>query len=607
MENMKKLRADVEFSLEFLPAEIITEILSRLPVKVLGRFTTVSKSWYSLITSHMFINKHLNNYSVSLTKRLFSSSSSSESTFSCVLQMPTVIKELKRHTYSLFCDRTFDKYGSFDIPMLYHWLEILFIGNSCNGIICFTDQKAFFGRKVYLFNPLIRRIKLISYNCFADSMFDCKKVFCKLGFGFCEGTSDFKVVRIHYVKDEESRMLGNVSPEVEVYSLNEDNWRRIKATVKCIVNYRSVSFNGSIHWLARKKNDRIFDAIMSFDIAREVFCDTELPSQCHSSKDGTLLVFKGLLAIFKEGTSIRGEQGFKCYELWVMREYKVAKSWTKLSVLETQRSVVKAFGFTKSGNLVMQLHGDKLASWEPEKNHLKRLEIDGFLHHVDASFVESLVLYKGRYVASAVTNTIVAETSQNTRIMDSRELLFSTDTYIIPIHGDDVVVRVAVDVATVESGINELKSVCRRRPALVCIMAKPQDSPSTVQLCVKNYCLIIQQDNLDHVPESLRDFLANPEICFMSVGPDRLYLGSFFLENNGIEFSYLVYKVLKKHYFSRLGLKPLADEVGVALDEYPVGLSLDCRIEAFSIEDIKWSIYHVYASFKISFKLFCSL
>ncbi|XP_027114843.1 F-box/kelch-repeat protein At3g06240-like [Coffea eugenioides] len=610
MENPKELRSDADFSFEFFPFEMIIEILSRLPVKVLGRFTTVSKLWYSLITSYMFINKHLKDYSISLSNKSYSSgdsSSSSATPFSSVLLIPIVLKELERHSYSMFFDSTFDDNGSFEIPMLYHWLEILYVGNSCNGIICFTDQKAFFGRKVYLYNPVIRRMKLISHNCFADMMFDRNKVFCKLGFGFCECTNDYKVVRIHYVKDEESKMLGNVAPEVEVYSLNADNWRRIKANVECIVNYRSVSCNGSIHWLARKKNGRIFDAIMSFDIAHELFCETDLPVQCHSLKDGTLLVFKGLLAIFKDGISIREYEGYKCYELWVMREYKVAKSWTKLFVLETKRSVVKAFGFTKSGQLVMQMHGDRLASWEPEGNCLKHLEIDGFLHHVDASFVESLVLYEGGCFASAETNTIVAETSQSMRIMDSRELLSSMDTLKVPIHGDEVAVRVAADVASLECGISELKSLCWRRPALVCIMAKPRDSPSTVQLCVENYCLLIKQDDLGYVPESLRDFLANPEICFVNVGPDRLYLGPFFLERNGIEFSHLVYRVLRKHYFSRWGLKPLADEVGVVLEEYPARFGLDCRTEAFSAEDVKWAIYHVYASFRISSKLFGSL
>ena len=44
---------------EHLPHDIMFDILTRLPVKSLIRFCRVSKSWYSTITSPIFITKHL--------------------------------------------------------------------------------------------------------------------------------------------------------------------------------------------------------------------------------------------------------------------------------------------------------------------------------------------------------------------------------------------------------------------------------------------------------------------------------------------------------------------------------------------------------------------
>jgi len=42
-----------------IPAEIITDILSKLPVKTLKRFRCVSKSWCKETESPYFINMHL--------------------------------------------------------------------------------------------------------------------------------------------------------------------------------------------------------------------------------------------------------------------------------------------------------------------------------------------------------------------------------------------------------------------------------------------------------------------------------------------------------------------------------------------------------------------
>ncbi|KAL3515949.1 hypothetical protein ACH5RR_022851 [Cinchona calisaya] len=92
----------------------------------------------------------------------------------------------------------------------------------------------------------------------------------------------------------------------------------------------------------------------------------------------------------------REQEEMKCYDIWVMREYNVTKSWTKQYTIETNSLIKKVLGFTQGGKLILRMDNNMLASWDPKDQQFEDLGINGELYHVDTGFTESLILLDNR-------------------------------------------------------------------------------------------------------------------------------------------------------------------------------------------------------------------
>ena len=146
------------------------------------------------------------------------------------------------------------------------------------------------------------------------------------------------------------------------------------------------------------------ELIMVFDVNSEKFTFLALPDGFTNVNifQRCLASFKGNLAFI---TCACNEQfGFPCqYSVWVMKEYGVAESWNKHSVILIPfERVVYCLAFTEYGSLLLCCLNERLESRyvlvDTETLHEKKdpIQCPSFV----SNFVESLILLDGAYVTS---------------------------------------------------------------------------------------------------------------------------------------------------------------------------------------------------------------
>jgi F-box interacting protein len=368
-----------EMYLALLPSEVVVEILLRLPVKSLVRFRCVCKDWCSLISSNTFIaththtNRHDNNNSGLLLFR-----------YTKTILIDIVISR-EFENFSLRTDGgSFGNNNNFiqlNCPLkppascsCYSFTNIV---GSWNGLLCFayTDH---YQRNYYcysLWNPSIHRALSLPEPNFTLSL---HAIFNHShGFGYDPSTNDIKLIRLVYLRGRDYKV--KVPPLVEIYTLNTGSWRAIAAPAPSyIVNERclSVFVNGASHWVAHTPPEEgtFRNVIVAFDMVDEVFHEIPVPD-CFVGKlylNMTVAVLDGLLCLVPFNERME-EQSFS---IWIMKEYGIGESWTKLFNIHISQGLKRVVAFRKNGEVLVTDRKGELLSYEP---HIKRVTQLGFL------------------------------------------------------------------------------------------------------------------------------------------------------------------------------------------------------------------------------------
>ncbi|WOG91450.1 hypothetical protein DCAR_0310699 [Daucus carota subsp. sativus] len=184
---------------EMLTEDLITDILVRLPVKSLLRCKSVSKPWFSLISSPNFTKYQL--------KHTLSKPGADR----------TLILKIDDDFISLLSLNPPQLNAPFAFPYTIGHFRIV---GSCNGIVCVSAPRTFCyfpwyrrTHDIYLWNPATRQSKLIPPNIRDDIPSRA------VGFGFDSVHNDYKVMRVASSFAEPF--------SAEVYSANADVWRKL--------------------------------------------------------------------------------------------------------------------------------------------------------------------------------------------------------------------------------------------------------------------------------------------------------------------------------------------------------------------------------------------
>ena len=156
----------------------------------------------------------------------------------------------------------------------------------------------------------------------------------KIAFGYDLCNDDYKVLRViaFYNRCQSLKEF-----EVKVYSLRWHSWRKIEEQwpkKECTVSSNSVSLNGALHWLIAEDTPYDMDislgveCLLAFDLATEKFRVFKTPVQQEEELETCLEVLKRELCFI-----VTPDLGAEI-DVWLMKEYGEASSWTRICKID---------------------------------------------------------------------------------------------------------------------------------------------------------------------------------------------------------------------------------------------------------------------------------
>ncbi|XP_057436178.1 F-box/kelch-repeat protein At3g23880-like [Lotus japonicus] len=317
-----------------LPHHLFVQILLRLPVRSLIRFKSVCKSWRSLISDPKFGKSHFDLAAAPthryLVRKINDSSEIESLDFNASLHdESSAIVKLTLPFPSPLVETIIDT--------RFHQNPIYILG-SCRGFVVVAYERG----SVVVWNPSTGLQKPIP-----DISGEVTLEFLN-GFGYHTSTDDYLLVCVSLIPLEYLlEQIDDYRNHISYFSLKTNSFTEMddyQADVQYVdignFDSRVGSYlNDALHWLVISFDTK-HQVIIAFDLEERTL--SEIPISHHLAKE---LTFTQYYLREQYYLRVMGECLSLCYpgntnmtskaEIWMMKEYKVQSSWTKLFAFST--------------------------------------------------------------------------------------------------------------------------------------------------------------------------------------------------------------------------------------------------------------------------------
>lgn len=333
-----------------LPQELITEILSWLPLKSLLRFRCVSTIWLRLLTADTAFFQ-LHHHRSSKTKN-----------HNFVL---IVGSEHPKSVTAIYNVQEYARAPASPVKLDLPFDEMNYPYGICNGLLYLTADD--YSPDLFICNPLTG--DHVSIQCPRIPLrYPLGGRKFNFGFGPCQGNNHYKVVRLL-----SSKYVSEFQSDVVVHTLGTDSWRTLESIpYKILSNPKLVC--GALHWLGALSGSSFQNEIVSFDIETEIFRGIQPPNDVQFKPPLIVVTIgdlNGLLHIYscELGQSL---------QIWAMKNYGAVDSWAKLYQLDGSMcfslcSLLEPQVVTDNGDIILlhrALYGSDIVFYNPATNSI---------------------------------------------------------------------------------------------------------------------------------------------------------------------------------------------------------------------------------------------